>query len=46
MDVHLLTQQGDRLVVQVVDGQVIVPAPPAEPGALLDQSALDKLAQN
>jgi hypothetical protein len=27
MDVHLLTPQGELLVVQVVDGQVIVPPP-------------------
>lgn len=30
MEIHLLTPQGDQLVVEVVDGRVIVPsAPPA-----------------
>lgn len=37
MDVHLLTPQGNQLVVQVVDGQVLVPSPqPAELAAALD----------
>lgn len=36
MDVHVLTSRGAELVVQVVDGQVIVPPPapaavPAQP---------------
>jgi len=30
MDIHLLTPQGDQLVVQVVDGEVVVP-PAAAP---------------
>lgn len=29
MEIHLLTPQGDQLVVEVVDGQVIVPSAPA-----------------
>ena len=36
MDVHVLTPRGAELVVQVVDGQVIVP--PAQPGDA-DQAA-------
>lgn len=31
MEVHLLTPQGDQLVVEVVDGQVIVPSPSPPP---------------
>jgi len=31
MEIHLLTPQGDQLVVQVVNGQVVVPPPAAAP---------------
>ncbi len=34
MEIHLLTPRGDVLVVQVVDGQVIVPQVPAVVPAL------------
>lgn len=38
MDVHLLTPTGDQLVVQVVDGCVIVPPlTSAEPATILAQ---------
>jgi len=39
MEVHLLTPRGDQLVVQVVDGQVVVPSPQLdERAAALDPS--------
>lgn len=43
MDIHLLMPQGDQLVVQVVEGQVIVPsAVPAAPAVAPAQPAPGK----
>lgn len=42
MEIHLLTPQGDQLVMEVVDGQVIVPSASPAPAAAPAPSAPDK----
>lgn len=42
MEIHLLTPQGDQLVVQVVDGRVTVPSAPLAPAAAPAQPAPGK----
>lgn len=39
MEIHLLSAQGDQLVVRVVDGQVIVLSAPPAPAAAPTQPA-------